>query len=58
MDTYYNRKDIISFGAYLLSEERKKLRMEDEPPESISWEDYLSEVYMADFESWMKRQKK
>ncbi len=51
MVTYYNKKDMISFAQWVLSEERKRLRSEDEIVEQSN------EVFNADVESWMKRQK-
>jgi hypothetical protein len=43
MITYYNKKDLVSFGNYLLSEARK---------ETI-WPDHeTTQVYHADIENW------
>lgn len=47
MVTYFNRKDLVSFGNYLLSEERKN---------QISKEGQ-NEVNHADVENWKFNQK-
>lgn len=62
MVTYFNRKDLVSFGYYLLSEKRKA-RFEQsygEPDKngnvsasSIPVEDRLKEVWHADVENWI-----
>ena len=46
MVTYYNKKDLTSFGEYLLSERRK---------ENIRGD--LSKVHHADFENWLEEQR-
>jgi len=46
MVTYYNKKDLTSFGEYLLSERRRQNIRGD-----------LSKVYHADFENWMEEQR-
>lgn len=51
MVTYYNKKDLLSFGKYLLSDERT-LRIQDATPEGIELSDRLKEVYHADIENW------
>ena len=55
MVTYFNKKDMVSFAQWILSDERQALRAEDviQPPEGG-----LAQVHLADFESWMMRQKK
>lgn len=59
MVTYFNRKDLVSFGSYLLSEKRKA-RLQDSYDEAIkegqnpvTVEDKLKEVYHADIENWI-----
>jgi len=61
MVTYFNRKDLVSFGSYLLSEKRKA-RFEDwNVPDkngnvalsSLSVEERLKEVWHADVENWI-----
>ena len=48
MVTYYNRKDIVNFGNYLLSEERKKKMLKE----------FQKEVTHADIENWKETLKK
>ena len=47
MVTYYNLKDLTSFGEYLLSEKRKENIRGDR-----------SKVHHADFENWLEERKK
>lgn len=57
MVTYFNKKDMISFGNYLLSEDRK-IRyeaMDLEFPKGLSASERLKEVSHADFVNWKKR---
>lgn len=56
MVTYYNRKDLISFGKYLLSKERTDLIVQS-TPEGLDVNDRLKEVYHADIENWKAKQK-
>lgn len=51
MVTYYNKKDLISFGKYLLSEERTN-RIVQATPEGLDHSERLKEVYHADIENW------
>ena len=63
MVTYFNKKDMVSFGSYLLSEKRKSMiensYLEDtkgiENP--LPLEDRLNMVTHADVENWMLKQK-
>lgn len=58
MKIYYEESDLVSFGEYLLSEERKKLIVDnhnDEAPVSINQR--LTHVYHADLENWKEKQK-
>jgi hypothetical protein len=58
MVTYFNRKDLVSFGNYLLSDKRRKLFEETES--SLSIDERLKEVHHADVENWkeeIERQK-
>lgn len=64
MVTYFNKKDIVSFGNYLLSEKRKE-RFKQSFDEAIknsfnnpiSLEEKLSEVHHADVENWIAERK-
>ena len=64
MVTYFNRKDLVSFGSYLLSEKRKARFLEKyenaikegATPEFI--EDHSSQVWHADIENWMDEKRK
>jgi len=61
MVTYFNRKDLVSFGSYLLSEKRKSRIVEHQKElvengtvkNPIPEEDLLSRVYHADVENWL-----
>ncbi|KKN36697.1 hypothetical protein LCGC14_0770850 [marine sediment metagenome] len=48
MVTYFNRKDIVSFGNYLLSQERMK-RISEENKDKVT---------QADIENWKEKIKK
>lgn len=55
MITYFNKKDLVEFGNYLLSEERK------ESFKNISedlLEERLSKVHHADIENFLESKKK
>ena len=58
MKTYYEEKDMVTFGEYLLSKKRTE-RIEEYQPatDSIALEERLKEVYAADFEQWKVEQK-
>jgi len=47
METYFNKKDLVKFGNYLLSEKRKE-KMEDISEEKLSF------VYDADIENFLE----
>ena len=58
MKTYYEEKDMVTFGEYLLSKKRTERIAEYQPStDSITLEERLKEVYAADFEQWKKEQK-
>lgn len=55
MVTYFNRKDLVSFGSYLLSEKRKV--MFQQHPYFLDDEllaERLKEVHHSDVENWKK----
>jgi hypothetical protein len=54
MVTYFNKKDMLSFGEYLLSDERKQSII-DHPNASMMppVEERLKMVHHADFENWL-----
>lgn len=58
MVVYYNKKDMVSFGNFLLSQERTK-SVTDHPdlPEEIL-QDRLASVSHADFTNWKSKQGK
>ena len=60
MVTYYNKKDLVKFGKYLLSEVREnRLKQTDtEIPNSLPYEERKREVYDADLANWMAGLKK
>lgn len=49
--------DLVSFGNYLLSDERKKLFENHPEPTSLSLEERLSQVHHADIENWKEKNK-
>lgn len=55
MVTYFNRKDMISFGEYLLSEERKELYKSHPVLGSENLEERLSVVNHSDLDNWKNR---
>lgn len=59
MVTYYNRGDLIKFGDYLLSEERKQsFSNHPEPPKGHSLELRLSRTDTVDIDNWQESLKK
>lgn len=64
MVTYFNRKDLVSFGSYLLSENRKSRFLESYKEQirsgvhnPLSVEESLVDVYHADVENWLEEKK-
>lgn len=60
MVTYFNRKDLVSFGSYLLSEKRKAMfqssfddAIKNGVQNPLPVEDSLKEVHHADIENWI-----
>lgn len=51
MVTYFNKKDLVSFGNYLLSDERKN-RFKQNNESGVPVEDRLKMVHHADIENW------
>lgn len=60
MVTYFNKKDLVSFGKYLLSDERKKSFSDYHASgeDNIPLEERLKEVYHADVENFLESIKK
>lgn len=57
MITFYNEKDFVSFGRYLLSEERtNRIKDNYKKGDPVSLEGRLSEVYHADIENWKQKE--
>lgn len=55
MVTYFNKKDLIAFGNYVLSQERAK-RLQENPQEGedpVPYEDRKTGVHHADVENWL-----
>lgn len=58
MQSNYNEKDLVSFGNYLLSEERKiSYKQNPNFPNEKRLEERLSEVSHADLCNWTEKQK-
>lgn len=60
MVTYFNKKDLVNFGQYLLSEKRTERIKENyqEGFDNISFEERLNEVYDSDIENFLQKIKK
>ena len=50
--TYYTTKDLVSFGNYLLSEQRKKWMNENNEISNRPKGSGMNEVYDADIANW------
>lgn len=57
MVTYFNKKDLVSFGNYLLSDERGRSFKATEHIHPDSIHQRLSNVHHADIENWKELQK-
>jgi len=59
MVTYFNKKDLVEFGRYLLSKERtNRIKESYNQDDNISLEERLQEVYHADVENFLESIKK
>ena len=54
MVTYFNKGDIISFGNYLLSDERREYYKKHPDPVELSLDERLAKVDRKDVENWLK----
>ena len=58
MVLYFNRGDLIKFGDYLLSNQRKKsFANHPDPPKGHSLELRLSKADKVDVDNWLETQK-
>ena len=64
MVTYFNRKDLVSFGSYLMSEKRKarfdesyKEKIRNGMDNPLPMEERLKQVHHADIENWIAEQR-
>lgn len=59
MVVYFNKKDLVKFGEYLLSEERTKKFAEIwNEGDNITFEERLRTVYHADVENFLNKIRK
>jgi len=55
MVTYYNKKDLVKFGEYLLSEKRtNRIKENYSENDNITIEERLSSVYHSDVENFLE----
>lgn len=55
MVTYFNKKDLVKFGEYLLSEKRTNLIKENySEGDNVSLEERLRNVYHSDVENFLE----
>lgn len=58
MVTYYNQKDLVRFGEYLLSKERtQRITENTKEGDVVPLEERLQTVYHADIENWKHEQR-
>lgn len=58
MKVYYDEHDLVTFGEYLLSEERaKRIESNWDSGDSVSLEERKSQIYHADLENWKEKQR-
>lgn len=53
---YFSKEDMVSFGNYLLSEERKKMIMEHPELNEEQKQNSLNSVSDADVKNWFEKQ--
>lgn len=53
MVTYFNKKDLVKFGEYLLSDERKARMKLSSKTNSLTYKETMKNVYHADIENWL-----
>jgi len=53
---YFQKEDMVSFGQYLLSEERRELFKSHPELGETNLEERLAEVTDADIENWLAKQ--
>ena len=55
MVTYFNKKDLVNFGRYLLSDERTLFITKNyNPDDNISLQERLTEIYQHDVDNFLK----
>lgn len=54
MVLYYNRGDLVKFGDYLLSEQRKQRFINHPDPPGGSLEQRMSKTDKADIDAWLE----
>lgn len=52
MVTYFNEKDVTSFGYYILSKGRRKAFEATQNPALTNLEDRIGQVFASDFLNW------
>lgn len=58
MKVYYEEKDLVTFGEYLLSKKRNDLIASNwKDGDSVSLAERQSQIYHADLENWKHEQK-
>lgn len=60
MVTYYNKKDLVAFGNYLLSESREQILRNTgiDEPGSLPYDERKRDVHDADLANWLDGYKK
>ncbi len=58
MDTYFNAKEMISFGNFLLSEERTEMLVKHPETTEENISERINQVSHADFENWKQKNDK